>query len=138
MGTLHALEPSSARAAPRQPPPLPVFPFWQLVVCSLFPLRTMPLQPSRRIKLLWLILGLTIASALVSLGITLVSSYHVQRQHLIDTTLDHHQAYATKVAASIDDFTLALQQQLAYSAQQVAAHMGNNTLLEQEVRRLQH
>lgn len=83
-----------------------------------------------------LILVLTIASVLVSLANTLHASYQVQRQQLIDAALETNHAYATKMAASTDDFFASMMQQLAYAAQVVARDFDNPAFLAAETDRL--
>lgn len=83
-----------------------------------------------------LILALTIASVLVSLVNTLHASYQVQRQQLIDAALETNHAYATKLAASTDDFFASMMQQLAYAAQVVARDFDNPAFLKAETDRL--
>ncbi|QKV55275.1 sensor domain-containing diguanylate cyclase [Comamonas antarctica] len=83
-----------------------------------------------------LILALTIASVLVSLANTLHASYQVQRQQLIDAALETNHAYASKLAASTDDFFASMMQQLAYAAQVVARDFDNPALLKAESERL--
>ncbi len=83
-----------------------------------------------------LILALTIASALISLANTLYASYQVQRQQLIDATLQRNHAYATKLAASTEDFFDSVQQQLGYAAQVVAGDFNDRQFLAAETERL--
>ncbi|WP_159917475.1 sensor domain-containing diguanylate cyclase [Pantoea sp. 18069] len=83
-----------------------------------------------------LILALTIASALISLANTLYASYQVQRQQLIDAALERNHAYATKLAASTEDFFDSVQQQLGYAAQVISADFTNMAFLAAETERL--
>lgn len=83
-----------------------------------------------------LILALTIASALISLANTLYASYQVQRQQLIDATLESNHAYATKVAASTEDFFDSVMQQLGYAAQVIAGDFNDKVFLAAETERL--
>ncbi|WP_323012344.1 sensor domain-containing diguanylate cyclase [Castellaniella sp.] len=96
----------------------------------------MTYQSITRIDLRRLILALTIASALISLANTFYASYQVQRQQLIENTLESNHAYATKLAASTEDFISGVQQQLKFSAAVIAANFQNKTILESETKRL--
>lgn len=96
----------------------------------------MNFKSSARMDLGRLILALTIASVLVSLANTLHASYQVQRQQLIDAALETNHAYATKLAASTDDFFASMMQQLAYAAQVVARDFDNPAFLKAETERL--
>ena len=89
-----------------------------------------------RLDLRRLILALTIGSALIPFLNTFYAGYLVQRQQLIDNTLEDHHAYATKLAKSTDDFLQSVLQQLAYSAQLMGAHMKDPEYLIQEANRL--
>lgn len=89
-----------------------------------------------RLDLRRLILVLTIASALIPFLNTFYAGYLVQRQQLIDTTLEDHHAYATKLAKSTDDFLQSALQQLAYSAQLMAPRIKDPDYLLQEAHRL--
>ncbi|UTV29655.1 sensor domain-containing diguanylate cyclase [Photobacterium atrarenae] len=69
-----------------------------------------------KVDLRKLILLLTIASVLITLSNALYSIYKVQRELLIQKTLDANQVYADKMAKTTDTFIEAAQEQLAYSA----------------------
>lgn len=83
-----------------------------------------------------LILVLTFLGALVPFANTFYASYTVQRQQLVDTTLDSNYAYANKLAKSTEDFLQASQLQLAYTAQLLAAQMDDVDKLGGEAARL--
>lgn len=83
-----------------------------------------------------LILVLTLLSALIPFANTFYAGYLVQRQQLIDTTLEGHHAYANKLARSTDDFLHSALQQLAYSARLMGTQMKNTDYLSQEANRL--
>lgn len=83
-----------------------------------------------------LILALTIASVLVSLANALHASYQVQRQQLIDAALESNHAYATKLAASTEDFFDEVMQQLEYAAGVIASDFNNPAFLAAETERL--
>lgn len=89
-----------------------------------------------RLDLRRLILVLTICSALIPFANTFYAGYLVQRQQLIDTTLEGHYAYATKLARSTDDFLQSALQQLDYSAKLMAGHMDDLHYLGEEAARL--
>nr|WP_319526816.1 sensor domain-containing diguanylate cyclase [Pseudomonas laurentiana] len=88
-----------------------------------------------KIDLRGLILLLAAATALITLGNALYSSYRVQRQQLIDNTLEANRIYAAKLAASTDQFLHSAQQQLAYSAGMMSKPDGLGRAVE-EVERL--
>jgi len=83
-----------------------------------------------------LILVLTLCSALVPFANTLYAGYTVQRQQLIDATLQSNFAYANKLAKSTDDFLRSTLQQLQYTAQLMSGHMDDATRLTDEATRL--
>ena len=64
----------------------------------------MPLPTLLRLDLRRLILLLAIASALLTLANIFHASYQVQRQLLIDTTLEANRVYAAKLADSTQHF----------------------------------
>lgn len=78
-------------------------------------LHPMPML-SNRLNLGALILALALLSALVALGNTLLASHRVQREQLIANTLEANRVYANKLAETTQNFVLASQQQLAYTA----------------------
>ena len=83
-----------------------------------------------------LILVLTLIGALVPFANTFYASYTVQRQQLVDTTLDGNYAYANKLAKSTEDFLQSSQLQLAYTAQLLAMKMDDVSQLGEEAARL--
>ncbi len=83
-----------------------------------------------------LILALTLIGALVPFANTFYASYTVQRQQLMDTTLDGNYAYANKLAKSTEDFLQSAQLQLAYTAQLLAVKMDDVDKLGDEAARL--
>ncbi|WP_293706353.1 sensor domain-containing diguanylate cyclase [Stenotrophomonas sp. UBA7606] len=83
-----------------------------------------------------LILVLTFLGALVPFANTFYASYTVQRQQLMDATLDSNYAYASKLAKSTEDFLQASQLQLAYTAQLLATQMDDVGRLGGEATRL--
>lgn len=91
----------------------------------------------QKVNLRRLILALTICSAFIPFANTFYASYTVQRQQLIDTTLEANHAYATKLASSTEDFLQSALQQLDYAAQVIATHMDDAPRLQEETARLQ-
>lgn len=73
----------------------------------------------RKLNLRQLILLLTVSTALLILANTFYTSYKTQRTLLIEQTLETNQAYAAKLASKIESFFVAVQQQLAFAAQDI-------------------
>ncbi len=73
----------------------------------------------QKLNLRQLILLLTVSTAMLILANTFYTSYKTQRALLIEQTLEASQAYASKMADSVNNFLLAAQQQLAFAAQDV-------------------
>lgn len=84
-----------------------------------------------KLNLRQLILLLTVSTAVLVLANTFYTSYQTQRELLIAQTLEANQAYAAKMASSIEDFLSAAQQQLAFAAKDVV-------LAEQDPAKLEH
>lgn len=91
-----------------------------------------------RLDLRRLILLLAFATAAVTLINGLNASYQVQRQLLIDQTLENNQVYASKLATSTENFLRAAQQQFAFSAAELSAQLDNPELLQQTADRLRN
>ncbi len=89
-----------------------------------------------KINLRQLILILAIASAIASLVNTVYASYQVLRQQLIENTLEGNYAYASKLAASVEDFVRSVQQQLAVSAQVISENFDYHAFLDAETKRM--
>jgi diguanylate cyclase (GGDEF)-like protein len=83
-----------------------------------------------------LILALAMLGAVVLFANTLHASYQVQRQQLMDSTLESNLAYATKLAKSTDDFIQSAQLQLEYTAQFLSGQMHDAGRLGTEAARL--
>jgi len=83
-----------------------------------------------------LIALLVIVSIIITLANTLYATWRVQRQVLIDTTLEANRAYAAKLASTSEIFFQLAQSQLHYSANQLGGDVNNETLLKSEVNRL--
>ncbi|MGV8841886.1 MAG: diguanylate cyclase [Pseudomonas sp.] len=96
----------------------------------------MPVSPLFRVDLRRLILLLAIISVLITLAGSFYASYRVQRQLLIDNTLESNRAYAAKLANSTEAFLQSAQQQLAYSAGLLTERFENQAMLTAEVERL--
>lgn len=89
-----------------------------------------------RLDLRRLILLLAFTAAAITLVNGLYASHEVQRQLLIDQTLHGNSVYANKLASSTDNFLRSAQQQLAYSASEIAMKMDDSRALLQSVERL--
>ncbi|MEN2989694.1 sensor domain-containing diguanylate cyclase [Tistrella sp. BH-R2-4] len=85
-----------------------------------------------RIDLRRMILFMAIMSVLVMMLGSFYASYLVQRQLLIDNTLDANYAYAAKLAESTQNFIASAQQQLAYSASIIADEFDHEDILLRE------
>lgn len=83
-----------------------------------------------------LIALLVIVSIVITLANTLYATWRVQRQVLIDTTLEANRAYAAKLASTSEIFFQLAQSQLHYSANQLSRDFNNEGLLNSEVNRL--
>lgn len=84
-----------------------------------------------------LILLLSVLSALTMMANSIYAGYRVQRQQLIDATLQSNEAYATKLATSSEAFFDSANQQLSYSAAIAASNFADQGHLLSEVKRLQ-
>lgn len=89
-----------------------------------------------KFRLRGLILILAIVSVLLTLGNSFYATYQIQRQLLIDNTLEANRVYAAKLATVTDVFLASAQRQLAYSATLLSAKMDQPTVLADEVQRL--
>lgn len=96
----------------------------------------MPLKHICRIDLRRLILLLAFFSAILTLTNSLYASYCVQRQLLIDSTLESNRVYAAKLASSTEVFLEAVKQQLAYSAELLSDQLDSKQALQSEADRL--
>ncbi|QLK61698.1 diguanylate cyclase [Enterobacteriaceae bacterium Kacie_13] len=77
-------------------------------------------------------------SAFVTLANSFYASYSVQRQLLIDNTLEENRVYAAKLAASTEQFLKSMQKQLAYSSVIAASHFDDPKVLQAETARLKY
>jgi len=83
-----------------------------------------------------LIALLVIVSIVITLANTLYATWRVQRQVLIESTLEANRAYAAKLASTSEIFFQLAQSQLHYSANQISGDFDNDKLLQSEVNRL--
>ncbi len=91
-----------------------------------------------RLDLGRLILILAVMSAFVTLANSLYASYRVQRQLLIDNTLESNRVYATKLASSTEIFLKSAQKQLHYSSMIAGQHFDDQAILQAETARLKY
>lgn len=89
-----------------------------------------------RLDLRRLIILLAMLSGLITLGIGFYASYKVQRDSLIGSTLAANRAYAVKLADGTELFFRSALQQLAVSAENIAARFPDSDVLHEEARRL--
>lgn len=92
--------------------------------------------PLFRVDLRRLILILAILSALITLANSFYATYRVQRQMLIDATLESNRVYAAKLAATAEHFLDDSWQQLGYSAKLLRENFVAGPVLEAEAERL--
>lgn len=83
-----------------------------------------------------LITLLAIASIVITLANSLYATWRVQRDLLINTTLESNRVYATKLAATTEIYFQMAQSQLAYSAKMLSGGFADDAALQQEVDRL--
>ncbi len=91
-----------------------------------------------RLDLGRLILILAVMSAFVTLANSFYASYKVQRQLLIDNTLEANRVYATKLASSTEIFLKSAQKQLYYSSVIAAQYFDDPAILKAETARLKY
>lgn len=84
----------------------------------------------KKINLLRLVLGIALATGVLTFGNVFHASYQVQRTHLINVTLESNFNYAQKLASSTQDFLLAAQKQIAMAAQWVAPFYSDQEALQ--------
>ncbi|SDH25736.1 diguanylate cyclase (GGDEF) domain-containing protein [Pseudomonas flavescens] len=89
-----------------------------------------------RIDLRQLILSLTLLSVAATLANALYSSYRVQEDLLVSTTLEANRVYATKLAASTDRFLAATQQRLAFASGEIKQQLDQPAALQLMTKRL--
>ena len=91
---------------------------------------------SHGLNLRRLILVLAFSTTLITFLNSYYSSYQVQKQQLIDKTLNNHKAYAAKLVSATDNFLLTAQQQLAYVGKILEDDFNNQGLINAEADRL--
>ena len=89
-----------------------------------------------RVDLRKLILLLSAVVAIATLANALYSAYKVQKQQLIDSTIEANRVYAAKLSDSIEQFLYAAQQQVSYSARILGAKGYDHELAALEAERL--
>lgn len=90
-----------------------------------------------KIDLRRLILLLALTSLLLTLTNALFASFRVQKASLIEGTLEVNHAYATKIAASVEELLSSAQRQLQYSATMLSTRLQDPNFVEAEARRVQ-
>lgn len=90
----------------------------------------------RKLNLRQLVLLLTVSTAILILGNTFYASYKTQRTLLIEQTLEANQAYASKMASSVENFLVSAQQQFAFAAQDILMSDHSPEALRHIVKRL--
>lgn len=83
-----------------------------------------------------LILVLALLGTLVTVVNMYFTSSKIQKQTLIDTTLQNNEAYASKLADSTQVFLESIKLELAYSADAIARHWHDPNFLKQEIFRI--
>ncbi|MGE9552366.1 sensor domain-containing diguanylate cyclase [Erwinia amylovora] len=83
-----------------------------------------------------LITLLAVASIVITLANSLYATWRVQRDVLINNTLESNRVYATKLASTTEMFFQLAQSQLAYSARNLGKDMGSDAMMQSEVERL--
>ncbi|EXU74831.1 sensor domain-containing diguanylate cyclase [Erwinia mallotivora] len=83
-----------------------------------------------------LITLLAVASIVITLANSLYATWRVQRDVLINNTLESNRVYATKLASTTEMFFEMAQSQLAWSAQNLSKGMDNDEAMQSEVERL--
>lgn len=89
-----------------------------------------------RFDLRRLILLLSVVVSVATVSNTLYSTYKVQKQQLIESTIEANRVYATKLAVSVDQFLYSAQQQVVYSARLLGSSHFNPELAAAEATRL--
>ena len=83
-----------------------------------------------------LITLLAVASIVITLANALYAGWRVQRELLVNNTLEANRVYAAKLAATTSQFFQQAQSQLAWSASQLGERFNDDDLLQTEVNRL--
>lgn len=96
----------------------------------------MRLKSLFRLDLLRLILALAVVSAVLTLINGVQATYRIQRDVLLQATLEANRSYAAKLAENTQQFLTTAQQRLAYSAGLLGDTMDDGARLNEEVARL--
>lgn len=96
----------------------------------------MPFARMFRIDLGRSVVLLAVLATFAALAIGLYASFQVQRQMLIDSTLEANRVYATKLADITEEFFANSRQQLGYSSGQISSRFGDDQALQDEARRI--
>ncbi|CCG87989.1 sensor domain-containing diguanylate cyclase [Erwinia piriflorinigrans] len=83
-----------------------------------------------------LITLLAVASIVITLANSLYASWRVQREVLINNTLEANRVYATKLASTTEVFFNLARSQLSYSASVLSEGIDSESTLQAEVERL--
>ena len=89
-----------------------------------------------RSNLRQLVVSLALLGTLVAVFNMFITSAKIQKQALIENTLQSNEAYASKLADSTQLFLENTQLELAYSASEIAKHWPDHSYFEEEVSRL--
>lgn len=89
-----------------------------------------------RLDLRRLILLLSVVVAAATLSNTLYSTYRVQKEQLIESTVEANRAYASKLSDTIDQFLDSAQQQVSFSASLLGKSHYNHEVAISEAKRL--
>lgn len=90
----------------------------------------------RHLNLRRLILAMATISVFITIANSAHTTYKLQREQLINNTLEANRVYAAKLAETTDNFMWLAQNQLKYSAEQLTGAMDNEQLLLAEAARL--
>ena len=95
-----------------------------------------PLHRLTRLNLKKLIISLVLFSIASLFVISLVVSYIIQRNQLLNSALAVHEEYAHKIASSTDLHFHGIQLELQYSASVLATSPNNDQIIDQELTRI--
>lgn len=93
-------------------------------------------RTKEKLNLRKLILLLCVFSVVITLLNSFYSIYRVQRELLINNTIESNRVYAEKMAEMTDVFIESGMNQLAYSAKSLSNKMNDSAVLVEEVDRL--
>ncbi|WP_380183716.1 diguanylate cyclase [Kalamiella sp. sgz302252] len=92
--------------------------------------------PRLKLDLRTLIMLLAFASIAITLVNSLYATWQVQREVLIENTLESNRVYATKLASTTEMFFQLAESQLAFSAKTLGQGGNSEALMQSEVMRL--